>query len=56
MCAGSLRGIIELGFALTLGVLIDTFIVRTILMPCFLALLTRWQERDEATSDSIEQE
>jgi RND superfamily putative drug exporter len=42
MMAGELQFLAQLGFAVAIGVLIDTFIVRTILDPALAALFGRW--------------
>jgi RND superfamily putative drug exporter len=40
--AGEVMGLLELGFAVAVGVLIDTFVVRTVLDPALATLFGKW--------------
>jgi RND superfamily putative drug exporter len=42
MMAGTVTGLKQLGFAVAVGVLLDTFIIRTALVPAIAVLLDRW--------------
>ncbi len=42
MLSASLMGLLQIGFAVAFGVLLDTFVVRTTLVPAIIVLLGRW--------------
>jgi len=42
MLSSSLVGLVQLAFAITLGVLLDTFVIRTTLVPAIAMLLGHW--------------
>lgn len=42
MMSSTLMGLVQLSFAVTVGVLQDTFVTRTILVPSIVVLLDRW--------------
>jgi RND superfamily putative drug exporter len=53
MLTGKLASLRELGFALGIGVLLDTFLVRPILVPAFLVLIDRAGARRRGTADEV---
>jgi RND superfamily putative drug exporter len=52
MIAGELGQLTQLGFALAFGVILDTFIIRPILVPAFMLMIERWRHGSTVKSDT----
>jgi RND superfamily putative drug exporter len=50
MLTGTLTSLRELGFALGVGILLDTFLVRPILVPAFVVVMDRYRASHRAAS------
>lgn len=50
LMAGSLMGMDQLGFALALGVILDTFVIRPIMVPAFLLILAKRRAAAESAA------
>ena len=42
MMTGEITGLAQIGFAVALGVMLDTFVIRCALVPAIVVLLGRW--------------
>jgi RND superfamily putative drug exporter len=54
MLTGNLTSLRQLGFALGMGVLLDTFLVRPILVPAFVVLMARLRSRSQGPAEPLE--